>query len=90
MVWLVAKGHSPSQTAPAPDTACDGSSGTKLPRTSPCASSSANQVASLTSVLRPGTFLTCAAFASTRIVLAVTVTFQVEAMQGQFFMSPDT
>jgi quercetin dioxygenase-like cupin family protein len=24
MVWLVAKGHSPSQTAPAPDSACDG------------------------------------------------------------------
>ena len=39
--------------------------GTKLARISPCASSSANHVASFTSVLRPGTFFTCAAFAST-------------------------
>src|SRR5439155_18473042 len=39
--------------------------GTKLARISPCASSSANHVASFTSVLRPGTFLTCAALAST-------------------------
>ena len=38
-------------------------SGTKLARISPCASSSASQAASATSVLRPGTFLTCAAFA---------------------------
>ena len=34
-------------------------------RIRPCASRSAIHVASLTSVLRPGTFLTCAAFAST-------------------------
>ena len=39
-------------------------SGTKLPRIRPCASSSASQVASFTSVLRPGTFFTCAALAS--------------------------
>jgi hypothetical protein len=42
---------------------CVGPSGTKLARISPCARSSANQAASLTSVLRPGTFFTCAAFA---------------------------
>ena len=42
-----------------------GPSGTKLARTRPCASSSASQVASFTSVLRPGTFLTCAALART-------------------------
>src|SRR5208283_1906416 len=41
------------------------SSGTKLPRMSPCAIRSASQVASFTSVLRPGTFFTCAALAST-------------------------
>ena len=38
-------------------------SGTKLARSRPCASSSASQTASLTSLLRPGTFFTCAAFA---------------------------
>src|SRR5258708_35681992 len=39
--------------------------GTKLDRISPCANRSAIQVASFTSVLRPGTFLMCAALAST-------------------------
>ena len=39
--------------------------GTKLARIRPCASRSASQVASFTSVLRPGTFLTCIALAST-------------------------
>jgi hypothetical protein len=39
--------------------------GTKLARMRPCASRSASQVASFTSVLRPGTFLTCIALAST-------------------------
>jgi hypothetical protein len=38
-------------------------SGTKLGRTSPWASRSASQAASATSVLRPGTFFTCAALA---------------------------
>src|SRR5919106_1721602 len=38
-------------------------SGTKLARISPWARSSASQAASVMSVLRPGTFLTCAAFA---------------------------
>jgi hypothetical protein len=42
-----------------------GASGTKLARTSPWASRSASQAASATSVLRPGTFLTCAALART-------------------------
>jgi hypothetical protein len=41
-------------------------SGTKLARTRPQASRSAIQVASFTSVLRPGTFLICAAFATIR------------------------
>src|SRR4030088_3235873 len=40
-------------------------SGTKLARIRPCANSSASHIASLTSVLRPGTFFTCAAFANT-------------------------
>jgi hypothetical protein len=43
-----------------------GASGTKLARTRPWASRSASQVASATSVLRPGTFFTCAALASTK------------------------
>src|SRR3712207_5690486 len=38
-------------------------SGTKLGRISPCASNSASQDASATSVLRPGRFFTCAALA---------------------------
>ena len=42
-----------------------GPSGTKLGRIRPCANRSETQSASFTSVLRPGTFLTCAAFAST-------------------------
>jgi hypothetical protein len=42
-------------------------SGTKLGRISPCASKSASQAASATSVLRPGTFLTRAALASTSV-----------------------
>ncbi len=42
-----------------------GVGGTKLPRMRPCANRSAIQVASFTSVLRPGTFLMCAAFART-------------------------
>src|SRR5215831_18747937 len=37
--------------------------GTKLARMRPCANKSASQVASFTSLLRPGTFFTCAAFA---------------------------
>src|SRR5262245_34422918 len=37
--------------------------GTKLDRIRPCAIRSASQVASFTSLLRPGTFFTCAAFA---------------------------
>src|SRR5262245_42636863 len=37
--------------------------GTKLDRIRPCANRSASQVASFTSLLRPGTFFTCAAFA---------------------------
>src|SRR5262245_9185329 len=37
--------------------------GTKLARTSPCANNSDSHVASFTSVLRPGTFFTCTAFA---------------------------
>ncbi len=37
--------------------------GTKLARIRPCANKSASQVASFTSLLRPGTFFTCAAFA---------------------------
>src|SRR5208337_2220299 len=41
-----------------------GRSGTKLPRIKPWAASSESQVASFTSVLRPGTFFTCAALAS--------------------------
>ena len=40
-------------------------SGTKLARIRPCANNSASHIASLTSVLRPGTFFTCAAFANT-------------------------
>src|SRR5215469_17345760 len=40
-------------------------SGTKLDRIRPCANSSASHMASLTSVLRPGTFFTWAAFAKT-------------------------
>src|SRR5262245_15241662 len=40
-------------------------SGTKLARTSPCANNSDSHLASFTSVLRPGTFFTCAAFART-------------------------
>jgi len=39
-----------------------GSSGTKLALIIPCAIKSASHVASFTSVLRPGTFFTCAAF----------------------------
>jgi hypothetical protein len=39
--------------------------GTKLDRISPWASRSASHIASFTSVLRPGTFLTCIALAST-------------------------
>jgi len=39
--------------------------GTKLARIRPCANSSASHIASLMSVLRPGTFFTCAAFANT-------------------------
>src|SRR5271167_4150102 len=42
-----------------------GLGGTKLPRIRPWAIRSASQVASLTSVLCPRTFLTCPAFAST-------------------------
>ena len=42
---------------------CVGRSGTKLARIRPCASRSASQIASATSVLRPGTFFTCAALA---------------------------
>ena len=42
-----------------------GCGGTKLARIRPCASRSAIQVASFTSLLRPGTPLMCAAFAST-------------------------
>jgi hypothetical protein len=42
-----------------------GVSGTKLARIRPCANNSASHIASLTSVLRPGTFFTCAAFANT-------------------------
>jgi hypothetical protein len=34
-------------------------------RIRPCANNSASHIASLTSVLRPGTFFTCAAFANT-------------------------
>src|SRR5262245_29352271 len=45
---------------------CVGPSGTKLARIRPCANNSEIQSASLTSVLRPGTFLICAALASTR------------------------
>ena len=41
--------------------------GTKLARINPCASRSASQSASATSVLRPGTFLTCAALARIRL-----------------------
>ena len=44
---------------------CTATGGTKLARISPWASRSASHMASLTSVLRPGTFLTCAALAST-------------------------
>src|SRR5882724_4431130 len=40
-------------------------SGTKLARTNPCANNSDSHVASFTSVLRPGTFLTWAALAKT-------------------------
>ena len=43
-----------------------GPGGTNLGRINPCASNSAIQVASLTSVVRVGTFRTCWAFASAR------------------------
>src|SRR5262249_12294461 len=42
-------------------------SGTKLGRIRPCANRSEIQSESLTSLLRPGTFLMCAAFASTSL-----------------------
>jgi hypothetical protein len=42
-----------------------GSGGTKLEQINPCASRSAIQVASFTSLLRPGTLRVCAALAST-------------------------
>jgi hypothetical protein len=42
-----------------------GIGGTKLPRTSPCASRSESHIASLTSDFRPGTLRTCCAFART-------------------------
>ena len=42
-------------------TSCVGLSGTKLGRIRPCANRSDTQSASFTSLLRPGTFLTCAA-----------------------------
>ncbi|MDT4883063.1 hypothetical protein FQZ97_1190730 [compost metagenome] len=44
---------------------CTATGGTKLARIRPWASRSAIHIASLTSVLRPGTFFTCAALAST-------------------------
>jgi hypothetical protein len=44
---------------------CVGGSGTKLGRIKPCANKSEIQSASLTSVLRPGTFFMWAALAST-------------------------
>ena len=43
----------------------DAGGGMKLARISPCASRSASHVASFTSLLRPGTFFTCAALART-------------------------
>jgi hypothetical protein len=44
---------------------CSSSSGTKLALISPQANRSAIHIASFMSVLRPGTFLMCAAFATT-------------------------
>ncbi len=46
--------------------ACTAGGGTKLARIRPCAKRSASHMASFTSVLRPGTFFTCAALAKTR------------------------
>src|SRR5580700_6384839 len=47
-----------------PRCSCVAAFGTKLARIKPCASRSASHVASFTSVLRPGTFLTCLALAN--------------------------
>src|ERR687898_410163 len=53
-----------------------GAGGTKLPRSSPCSSSSASQAASATSVLRPGRILTWRALTSSSSKPASSRTYQ--------------
>src|SRR6266516_3986377 len=56
--------------------------GTKLPRSSPCSSSSASQAASATSVLRPGSILTCRALTSSSSTPRASSTYLIGFQYG--------